>query len=180
MLFILISISWSSTFKNNLNFNITHTIVNNIVLNIDRDNINNRFLLECVTIFYIIIGFSTLDFQDIKHSPMLDGLHNFPRFTQFGILKVKNLSRLTRKYKMVIFIPPTYNINAYAVCISSYHFPSTIGTNIVLFTLEQNNFMAKHILQFPNFAHMTIEVMHFSLMVPFSTYITVLGYTTIV
>ena len=73
---------------------------------------------------------------------------------------------------MVIFIPPTYNINAYTVCIGSYRFSSTIGTNIVPFTLEQNNFMTKHILQFPNFAHVTIEVMHFSLMIPFSTYTT--------
>ena len=119
MLFIFISISWSSTFKNNLSFNITHTIVNNIILNIDRENINNRLLLECVTIFYIIIGFSTPDFRDIKHSLMLDGLHNFPKFTQFDILKVKNLFRLTRKYKRVIFILSTCNINACAVCIGS-------------------------------------------------------------
>ena len=127
-------------------FQITHTIVNNIVLNIDRDNISNRFLLECVTIFCIIIGFSTPDFRDVKHSPMLDGLHSFPRFTQFGILKVKNLSRLTRKYKRVIFISLTWNINACVVCISFYHSPSTIGISIVPFTLEQNNFMAKHLL----------------------------------
>ena len=120
------------------------------------------------------------DFWDIKHSPLLDGLLNFPRFTQFSILKIKNLSRLTKKYKRVIFIPPTCNINACAVCIGSYRSPSTIGTSIVPITLEQNNFMAKHILQFSNFAHMTIEVVHFSLMIPFSTYTTVLGYTAIV
>ena len=59
------------------------------------------------------------------------------------------MSLLTREYKRVIFIPLTCNINAYVVCIGSYRFPLTIGTNIVPFTLEQNNFMAKHILQFP-------------------------------
>ena len=125
--------------------------------------------------FCIIIGFSTPDFWDIKHSPMLDALHNFPRVTQFGILKIENLFRLAMKYKRVILIPLTCNINARAVCIDSYHSPSTIGTSIVPFTLEQNNFMAKHILWFPNFAHMAIEVVHFSLMVPFSTYTIVLG-----
>ena len=30
------------------------------------------------------------------------------------------------------------------MCIGSYRSPSTIGTNIVPFTLEQNNFMVKH------------------------------------
>ena len=46
---------------------------------------------------------------------------------------------------MVIFIPPTCNINTYAVCIGSYRSLSTIGTSIVSFTLEQNNFMTKFI-----------------------------------
>ena len=77
---------------------------------------------------------------------MLDALHNFSRVTQFGILKVENLVHLTRKYKRVILISPTCNINARAVCIGSYCSPSTIGTSIVLFTQEQNNFMVKHIL----------------------------------
>ena len=81
---------------------------------------------------------------------------------------------------MVIFILLTCNINACAVCTRSYHSPSTIGTSIVPFTLEQNNFIVKHILKFLNFAHMTIEVVHFSLMVPFGTYTTVLGYMMII
>ena len=73
------------------------------------------------------------------------------------------------------------HIDTCAMCLSLYCSPSTgLITNIVPFTLEQNNFILIHILQFPNFAHMKIEVMYLSIMVPFYRYTAILGYTTIV
>ena len=118
----------------------------------------------------------------IIHTSVLYSLHDFPRFTKFGIIEVEHLFSMAKqykKYKRVIFVPLASPINAYAMRINSDYF-STNDIGVVPFTLEQNYFILKHVLKFPNITQMSKIVVHLHLMIPFYMYTAILALTTVI